>query len=56
MGYISGRYHKMDKEMACKPEPKSLISGLKQFSHVLVILIVKGRGPLLMPKCWGKSK
>lgn len=27
----------MDKETACKPEPKSLISGLKEFNHHLTV-------------------
>lgn len=31
---------KMDKEMACKPEPKSLISGLKKLSYVFVLSII----------------
>lgn len=30
----------MDKEMACKPEPKSLISGLKELPYVFVLLII----------------
>lgn len=31
---------KMDKEMACKPEAKSLISSLKKLSYVFVLLII----------------
>lgn len=31
---------KMDKVMACKPEAKSLISGLKKLSYVFVLLII----------------
>lgn len=32
--------NKMDKEMACKPVPKSLISGLKELPYVFVLLII----------------
>lgn len=31
---------KMDREMACKPDAKSLISGLKKLSYVFVLLII----------------